>query len=71
MNRLYLRAGLPQIFSVVQDDRYPHIETGIGQWLIVNDAVQFENGEFIDRQFNTSEFLDVDHECRFAFVDPK
>ena len=65
------RAGLPQIFSVVRDDNFPHTETGIGLWLIVNDSVQFRNEGFSDRQFNTSNFSSMDHEGRFAFIIPK
>ena len=65
------RVGSPQIFSVVRDDDFPHIETDIGLWLIVNNAVQFENGEFIDRKFNITNFSPVDHEGRFAFIIPK
>ena len=56
------RDGLPKIFSVVRDDRYPHPETGIGLWLILNGA---------DRLFNASDPEGFDHGGRFAFVIPK
>ena len=56
------RDGLPKIFSVVRDDRYPHPETGIGLWLISNGA---------DRLFNASDPEGFDHGGRFAFVLPK
>ena len=56
------RDGLPKIFSVVRDDRYPHSETGIGLWLISNGA---------DRLFNASDPEGFDHGGRFAFVLPR
>ena len=56
------RDGLPKIFSVVRDDRYPHPETGIGLWLISNGA---------HRLFNASDPEGFDHGGRFAFVRPK
>ena len=54
--------GLPKIFSVVRDDRYPHPETGIGLWLISNGA---------HRLFNASDPEGFDHGGRFAFVISK
>ena len=53
------RDGLPKIFSIVRDDRYPHLETGIGLWLIANGA---------DKLFNASDPDGFDHGGRFAFV---
>ena len=54
--------GLPKIFSVVRDDRYPHPETGSTLWLISNGA---------HRLFNASDPEGFDHGGRFAFVIPK
>ena len=65
------REGPPQIFSVVRDDRYPHIETGVGLWLIANSTAQVGDEELTDRLFSTSDFWDIDHEGRFAFVISK
>lgn len=65
------REGIPQIFSVVRDDEYPHVETGIGLWLIANNTAQVEAGELTDRLFDASDSWDVDHEGRFAFVITK
>ncbi|MYK19926.1 sigma-70 family RNA polymerase sigma factor [Candidatus Poribacteria bacterium] len=64
------REGLPKIFSVVRDDRYPHPETHIGLWLIANGTVNVEDAERPDRLFNASD-EDRDHSGRFAFVIPK
>ena len=64
------REGLPKIFSVVRDDRYPHPETSIGLWLIANGTVDAEDAEHPDRLFNASN-EDRDHGGRFAFVIPK
>ena len=55
------RDGLPKIFSVARDDRYPHPETGIGLWLISNGS---------QRLFNASDPEGFDHGGRFAFVIP-
>jgi len=63
------REGLPKIFSVVRDDRYPHPETGIGLWLIANGTAG--DAELHDRLFNASDPDGLDHGGRFAFVIPK
>ena len=63
--------GLPKIFSVVRDDNYPHLETGIGLWLISNNTVDPGNWQHPDRLFNASDPWEVDHGGRFAFVIPK
>ena len=65
------REGLPKIFSVVRDDRFPHLETGIGLWLISNGTVEAGDEGHPSRLFNASDFQDLDHEGRFAFVIPK
>ena len=65
------REGLPKIFSVVRDDRYPHVETGIGLWLISNGTVNAGDEENPDRLFNASDPEEFDHGGRFAFVIPK
>ena len=65
------RDGLPKIFSVVRDDRYPHLETGIGLWLISNGTVDPANEEHPDRLFNASDPEGLDLGGRFAFVIPK
>ena len=65
------REGLPKIFSVVRDDRYPHSETGIGLWLILNGTVDPGDREHPDRLFNASDPVEFDHGGRFAFVIPK
>ena len=64
------REGLPKIFSVVRDDRFPHPETEIGLWLISNGTVDDE-GEPLGRLFDTSDLRGRDHGGRFAFVIPK
>ena len=65
------REGFPKIFSVVRDDRYPHVETGIGLWLISNGTVDAGGEEHTDRLFNASDPKEFDHGGRFAFVIPK
>ena len=65
------REGLPKIFSVVRDDRYPHPETGIGLWLISNGTVDPGDREHPDRLFKASDPEGSDHGGRFAFVIPK
>ena len=65
------REGLPKIFSVLRDDRYPHPETGIGLWLISNGTVDAEKGEHLGRLFDASDLGGRDHGGRFAFVIPK
>ena len=60
--------GLPKIFSVVRDDNSPHLETGIGLWLISNNTVNARDWERPDRLFNASDPWAVDHGGRFAFV---
>ena len=65
------REGLPKIFSVLRDDRYPHLETGIGLWLISNGTVDVEKGEPLGRLFDASDLGGRDHGGRFAFVIPK
>ena len=64
------REGLPKIFSIIRDDRYPHPETGIGLWLIANGTFNAVDEERPDRLFNVSD-EDRDHGGRFAFVIPK
>ena len=63
--------GLPKIFSVVRDDRHPHLETGIGLWLISNVTVDARDAEHPDRLFNASDPEGWDLGGRFAFVIPK
>ena len=65
------REGLPKIFSVVRDDNFPHLETGIGLWLISNGTVEAGDEEHPDRLFDASDPEGVDHGGRFAFVIPK
>ena len=65
------RDGFPKIFSVVRDDRFPHLETGIGLWLISNGTVGAGDEELPDRLFNASDPEELDHGGRFAFVIPK
>ena len=65
------REGLPKIFSVLRDDRYPHPETGIGLWLISNGTVDVGKGEPLGRLFDASDLGGRDHGGRFAFVIPK
>ena len=65
------REGLPKIFSIVRDDRFPHPETGIGLWLISNGTVEAGDAEHPDRLFNASDPEQFDHGGRFAFVIPK
>ena len=64
------REGLPKIFSIVRDDKYPHLETGIGLWLISNGTFNPVDAEHPDRLFNASD-EGSDHGGRFAFVIPK
>ena len=65
------REGLPKIFSVLRDDRYPHPETGIGLWLISNGTADAEKREHLGRLFDASDLQGRDHGGRFAFVIPK
>ena len=65
------REGLPKIFSVVRDDRFPHLETGIGLWLISNGTVEAGEEGRPGRLFSASDPEGVDHGGRFAFVIPK
>ena len=65
------REGLPKIFSVVRDDRYPHPETGIGLWLIANGTIEAGDAELPGRLFNASDPDGIDHGGRFAFVISK
>ena len=65
------RDVFPKIFSVVRDDGFPHLETGIGLWLISNDTVNVGNMGLPDRLFNASDPERVDHGGRFAFVISK
>ena len=64
------REGLPKIFSVVRDDRYPYPKTNTGLWLIANGTFNAVDEEHPDRLFNASD-EDRDHRGRFAFVIPK
>ena len=68
---VFTREGLPKIFSVLRDDRYPHLETGIGLWLISNGTVDVGKGEPLGRLFDASDLGGRDHGGRFAFVIPK
>ena len=63
--------GIPKIFSVGRDDKHPHLETGIGLWLISNVTVDAGNAEHPDRLFNASDPEGDDLGGRFAFVIPK
>ena len=63
--------GFPKIFSVVRDDEFPHLETGIGLWLILNNTVFAGHELRPDRLFSASDPEGVDHGGRFAFVIPK
>ena len=65
------REGLPKIFSVARDDKYPHSETGIGLWLIANGTANVGDVENPDRLFNASAPEGVEHGGRFAFIIPK
>ena len=65
------REGFPKIFSVVRDDNFPHLETGIGLWLISNGTVEAGDEELPGRLFNASDPEGIDHGGRFAFVIPK
>ena len=65
------RDGFPKIFSVVRDDRFPHLETGIGLWLISNGTIGAGDAEHPGRLFNASDPKGFDHGGRFAFVIPK
>ena len=65
------REGLPKLFSVVSDDRYPHPDTGTGLWLIANGTLNAGDAERPDRLFNASDPEERDHRGRFAFVLPK
>ena len=62
------RDGLPKIFSVARDDRYPHPETGIGLWLVSNGTIKAEDIELPGRLFKASDPEEID---RFAFVIPR
>ena len=61
--------GFPKIFSVLRDDDFPHPETGIGLWLILNGTLDSETEGHPGRLFNASD--SNDHDGRFAFVLPR
>ena len=65
------REGFPKIFSVVRDDSFPHLETGIGLWLISNGTVEAGDEELPGRLFNASDPEGLYHGGRFAFVISK
>ena len=66
------RDGFPKIFSVIRADKYPHLETGIGLWLVSEGTVDAGNAEHPDRLFNASDPAGgLDRAGRFAFVIPK
>ena len=65
------RDGFPKIFSVVRDDGFPHLETGMGLWLISNNTFDVRDWRHPERLFNASDPQEVDHGGRFAFVIPK
>ena len=65
------REGIPKIFSVVRDDRYPHPDTGRGLWLIANGTFDPGNVEHPNRLFNASGTGEFEHGGRFAFVLPR
>lgn len=65
------REGIPKIFSVVRDDRYPYPKTNTGLWLIANGTFNPVDEEHPDRLFNTSDPEGLDHGGRFAFVIPR
>ena len=62
------REGLPKIFSVVRDDRYPYPKTKTGLWLIANGTVDPKDVKHPARLFNASDPEGRDHGGRFAFV---
>ena len=68
---VFTRDGFPKIFSVVRDDNFPHVETGIGLWLISNGTVEAGAEGHPGRLFNASDPQGLDHSGRFAFVIPK
>ena len=54
----------------MRDDRHPHLETGIGLWLISNVTVDARDAEHPDRLFHASDPEGWDLGGRFAFVFP-
>ena len=64
------REGFPKIFSVVRDDRSPHLETGIGLWLVSNGTLEAGVEGHPGRLFNPDS-EEHDNGGRFAFVIPK
>ena len=65
------RDVFPKIFSIVRDDGVPHLETGIGLWLISNGTVEAGDEELPGRLFNASDPEGLYHGGRFAFVISK
>ena len=65
------RDGIPKIFSLAADGRYPHRETGVGLWLVSDGTVDAGNAERPGRLFNASDPEKIDRGGRFAFVIPK
>ena len=61
------REGFPKIFSVVRDDRSPHLETGIGLWLVSNGTVEAGVEGHPGRLFNPDS-EEHDNGGRFAFI---
>ena len=62
--------GVPKIFSIIRDDKFPHKETGIGLWLISNNVVDAADPGHRARLFNPADQNDVDLGGRFAFIIP-
>ncbi len=58
---------IPKIPSVSRDDEFPHPETGVGLWIVMN-AIQLEDGG--PRLFDPLDPLGADRGGRFAFVVP-
>lgn len=59
---------VPKIPSLSRDDEFPHEETGIGLWIVLNNIVVQENG--LDRGFNPLDPEGADRGGRFCFAVP-
>lgn len=59
---------ISKIPSLSRDDEFPHEETGIGLWIVLNNIIVQENG--LDRGFNPLDPEGVDRGGRFCFAVP-
>ena len=59
--------GKPRIASIIRDDNFPHAETGIGLWVVLNDVIA-DDGQ--PRRFHPLDPEGMDLGGQFAFGVP-